>query len=160
MQHPGADARMPFAFAQERTAAGQPTVPFLVGRIARRVWKPGEILPLGGVSSATTALCNEAGPYVLFTSDEHGFRNERGWPAQADYVVVGDSFAQGECVPEGRDNIALLRAQGHNIISLGASGSGPLIELAIIREYGLKLKPKIVFWYFYEDNDPVDLREE
>lgn len=160
MQQPGADARMPFAVARDRTQAGQPTVPFLVGRIARRSWKPGEILPLAGVASATTALCNERGPYVFFSSDEHGFRNPSGLPDKAQVALIGDSFVQGECVPPGKDIAAVLRGDGHDVRSLGASGSGPLVELAIQIEYALRLEPKVVIWCFFEENDLDDLREE
>jgi hypothetical protein len=160
MQQPGADARMPFAVARDLTKEGKPTVPFLVGRIARRAWKPGEILPLAGVATATTALCNENGPYVFFTSDEHGFRNPPGRFTKSDVVIVGDSFAQGECVPRGKDVASLLRASGHQALSLGASGSGPLIELAIQIEYAQRLEPKTLVWLFFEENDLEDLWEE
>ena len=45
-------------------------------------------------------------------------------------------------------------------ISLGMSGNGPLIELASLKEYVFKKKPKIVLWLYSERNDLADLRNE
>lgn len=159
-KQPGYDTRSPIQVARELTAAGQPTVPFLTGRISRRIARPDEVMPLAGVSSSTTALCNEPGPYILYYADEYGFRNPPGLHTQADVIIVGDSFAQGECVPPGKDTAGLLRAKGHKAVSLGASGVGPMVELGIFKEYGLRLKPKVVIWYFFEDNDLDDMHQE
>ena len=40
------------------------------------------------------------------------------------------------------------------------SGNGPLIELASLKEYSLKKKPKIVLWFYFERNDLEDLKSE
>lgn len=157
---PGYDTRSPFQFSKDETDAGRPTVPYLTGRIARRVAKDEEVMPLMGVASATTALCNEHGPYLKYYADEYGFRNPPGLHDQADVIVLGDSFAHGECVPVGDSSVEVLRKSGHDVVSLGVTGVGPLVELAVLREYGLRLQPKVVVWYFFEENDLEDLREE
>ena len=38
--------------------------------------------------------------------------------------------------------------------------NGPLIELATLREYAEPVQPKIVFWMWFEGNDPIDLEKE
>jgi hypothetical protein len=53
-----------------------------------------------------------------------------------------------------------LRARGLNVINLGQAGNGPLLELAILREYGLRLHAKKVGWLFYLGNDFMDLDAE
>lgn len=158
---PGYDPRTVFQVAEERTKAGQPTVPFLTGHMARLAVGPDpKILPLAGAASSTTALCREPGPYVLYAADEYGFRNSPGLHHRADVLLMGDSFAHGECVFPGQEVSGILRSRGHQVVSLGMSGTGPLIQLAILKEYGLRLKPKTVVWFFFEENDFLDLREE
>lgn len=34
-----------------------------------------QILPLAGISHATTVYCNELGQYTIYQRDEHGFHN-------------------------------------------------------------------------------------
>ena len=41
-----------------------------------------ETLPHGGISNRVTVHCNEAGKYVIYESDEHGFHNPKGIWAQ------------------------------------------------------------------------------
>lgn len=159
-QVPGHEPRTPLAVARAMTEAGTPAVPFLVGLFARRRWTERQLLPLGGVSTSTTVLCNEKGPYVTYVSDERGFRNPRGLPEQADVVVLGDSFAHGECVEDGEHSSDLFRARGVSTVNHGASGSGALLELALYHEYVRQRRPKVVLWYFYEENDRQDLLDE
>jgi len=115
----------------------------------------GDLLPLGGVSNVTTVACNETGEYLVYRSDEFGFHNPSGlWGRKdIDIVAVGDSFAQGHCVPSHKNFIALIRQRYGGTLSLGNSGNGPLAMLAGIREYVPKLRPKVVLWFYYEEND-------
>ena len=39
-------------------------------------------------------------------------------------------------------------------------GNGPLINYATLREYGEFLKPKKIFFFFFEGNDYEDLERE
>lgn len=114
-----------------------------------------ELFPLGSISNAYTVLCNESGEYLSFESDEHGFRNPKGLygAGSVDLLIVGDSFAYGECVPQGDDVAGLLRSVYPRTVNLGCSGNGPLIELASLKEYGKVLKPQVVLWFYYEGND-------
>ncbi|MEP7125425.1 MAG: SGNH/GDSL hydrolase family protein [Byssovorax sp.] len=138
--------------------------------IGRRVSGPEALMPhiegvltapLGGIANVTTVLCNESGTYAIYESDEHGFSNPRGtWQSPTlDLAALGDSFTQGACVPAERSIPALLRERYPATLNLGISGDGPLAELATLTEYLPPFRPKIVLW-FYFDNDLPDLSVE
>ncbi|HDN26684.1 MAG TPA: hypothetical protein ENG03_06240 [Thioploca sp.] len=121
------------------------------------------ILPLGGVSRKTTVFCNEIGEWAIYKSDEHGFNNPTGLfeVDGIDMVLVGDSFTHGACVKQGEDIAGQLRRMsGLQVINLGITANGPLLELASLKEYGEPLKPKYVLWVYYEENDLGDLVSE
>lgn len=119
------------------------------------------ILPLSGVSSRTTVLCNESGYWATYASDEFGFHNPKGlWGGNIDIAVVGDSFSHGNCVHSGEDWVSLLRAFNPRTLNLGMGGNGPLFELASIKEYLPAIKPKIVIWEYFEANDTRTNAEE
>jgi len=123
---------------------------------------PDKLLPIGGISNSLTVLCNESGRYITFESDEHGFRNPRGLWSQrrADLAVIGESFAQGYCVPDGKSFVDLLRAEYPVTLNLGMSGESALVQLAALREYLSQSTPKIVLWVYSEDIDVGDLIDE
>ena len=113
-----------------------------------------ELLPLAGISKATTVLCNETGQYAIYDSDRHGFRNPPGlWSsAPADLMLVGDSFTIGECVQEGDTIADRLRSRWPKTLNLGFSGNSPLFELATLAEYGPTLRPRITLWIYFEND--------
>ena len=119
--------------------------------------KNQNVFPLSGISNSKTLLCNENGFFVSYESDRYGFNNpDYEWDKKKiDYLVVGDSFAQGWCV-ERKDSIAgILRNKfGKNgVISLGQVGNGPLINYAALREYLFLIKTDKVIWMHYEGDD-------
>ena len=133
------------------------------GRLASEITIDGkETLPLGGISNAVAVLCNEAGRFSIYDSDERGFHNPRGiWASKSVAIAaVGDSFTEGSCVPSDRNFMALIRNQYADTLNLGMSGDGPLFMLAATREYLPLVKPKTVLWFFYEGNDFVELWKE
>lgn len=71
-------------------------------------------------------------------------------------MVVGDSFAHGNCVPEGKDTAADLRSLGFTGVTVGYEGSGPLSQLGTIVEYAPITRPKHIVWLFFEGNDVSD----
>ena len=121
------------------------------------------LFPLGGISKSKIAFCNDNGKSILFDSDEYGFNNPKGLYSGKiliEIVLVGGSFVQGSCV-ESQDNIAgVLTSHNKNVINLGFGGNRPLIVLATIREYASVIKPKKVFWFYYEGNDLGGLKHE
>lgn len=121
----------------------------------------GELMPLGGISGETTVFCNEGGAWSIFEADERGFVNPKGAFSRTEIELglVGDSFTQGACVRSEESHAGLLRARHPSLINLGMGGNGPLIELAGIREYLSRIKPKRVLWFYFR-NDLDDLNAE
>jgi hypothetical protein len=119
-------------------------------------------MPLGGLANRLTILCNQSGHYVSYESDEFGFRNPRDvWKsARADLAVIGQSFAQGYCLPDGKTFVDLLRHDYPVTLNLGTSGQSALRQLAAIKEYLATREPKTVLWIFSEWNDLIMLFDE
>lgn len=123
-----------------------------------------KVIPLGGISRVRTVYCIESDSWAIFDGDEHGFNNPLGLhkPGEVDVALIGDSFTQGACVQPGEDVASRLRAApaSTRVVSLGNGGDGPLTELATLIEYAAPLRPRVVLWQFYEDNDLLDLENE
>jgi hypothetical protein len=120
-----------------------------------------EVVPLGGISNSVTVLCNETGPHVIYQSDEHGFNNPKGiWGADVKIAVIGDSFAHGSCVPDGKNFVALIRKHHPATLNLAGGGQGPLLMLATLKEYVQHVRPRLVLWFYFEGNDLDNLDME
>jgi len=121
------------------------------------------IFPLTNLPKRTIVSCEEDGIWSIWDSDRHGFNNpDRVWDeSPIDWLLIGDSFTNGACVQRGNDVAARLRAlTSSTIANLGINGNGPLIELATLIEYGSALRPRLVFWLYFEGNDLTDLSKE
>ncbi len=121
----------------------------------------GKILPLGGISSKIMVQTNENGYWMKYKGDEFGFHNPEGVYRnnEIDIVMTGDSFTEGWSVKSNENISAVLRKLGFNVVNIGKSGNGPLLELAALKEYAEPLRPKIVLW-IYCTNDISNLRDE
>lgn len=117
------------------------------------------LFPLSGVSNSINVVCNETGEWFVFNSDQFGFNNSnKNWKKKIDIAVLGGSFTLGECVNDNFLDL-LKKTTKKNIINMGVSGSGPLIQLAIFREYVKIHRPKkIIIFFFY--NDFYDFEDE
>jgi hypothetical protein len=106
-------------------------------------------------------LCNESGSFEYIETDEYGFNNPRAlWDSgKIDIMMLGDSFAEGHCVPHEARLAEVVRAAYPRMLNLGRGGLGPLGELALLREYGRRIAPRIIVWCYY-DNDLDDLAVE
>jgi len=122
----------------------------------------GAVIPLSGIPDALTILCNESGTTIGYRSDELGFRNpQHQWESTGpEVVLIGDSFAHGFCRSEDETIAGMLRRQGIRVVNAGLTGTGPLAQLGVLREYVSPIKPLHVFWLFYEGNDLIDLVSE
>ncbi len=119
------------------------------------------IYHLSNPINSNIIYCNESNYWASFTTDEIGFRNPSGQlEGEIDYIFIGDSFTAGACVKDGSTVADYFRAAGYSILNLGRGGSGPLFQLAVLREYGKSVKSKNVIWYIYTGNDLMNLREE
>ena len=104
------------------------------------------------------ALCIPPDPEkkVTVRYDHNGFRNARDLET-AELVVLGDSYIEGYFTPESNLITTRLSAlEGASVANLGHSGYGPQQQLAVLRRYGLPMKPKTVVWAFFEGNDFSD----
>ena len=55
---------------------------------------------------------------------------------EIEYLLVGDSFALGQCVNRPNDISSVLRTLSNkSVLNLAYDGNGPLIEYATLREY-------------------------
>ncbi|MGE0095780.1 MAG: hypothetical protein AB7M05_12940 [Alphaproteobacteria bacterium] len=121
-----------------------------------------ETVPAGGVSGMTTVMCREVGPYVTYLADRHGFNNpDSVWDRPIDLMLIGDSFAQGQCVPTDAQMATRLRGPVPGTVTLGMGHEGPLLELVALKEFGPLLKPRAVMWLYFQGNDLIqDLQHE
>lgn len=124
------------------------------------------IFPLSPTSSnITTINCNENGYFAKYLSDRYGYNNpDREWEKKKHILLIGDSFVAGSCVNE-IDTISsnlrnLINNKDVGVLNLGVGNTGPLIHLAIFKEYLKKVKPKKIFWFYYEGNDLDNLNDE
>ncbi|MFH1551214.1 MAG: hypothetical protein ABIH04_11715 [Planctomycetota bacterium] len=88
-----------------------------------------------------------------FSTDSEGFYNKEDLE-HADVVVLGDSFVGAASVPY---DVMWPRQLGANLgrptANLGMPFYSTTQELAVLRRYGLKKKPKVVVWAYFEGND-------
>ena len=121
-----------------------------------------EVIPLGGIAARVTLMCNENGQWISYKSDKHGFNNpSEVWQSgPVEMAILGDSYAQGFCVPSDRNFSALIRQIYPVTLNLAVGGAGPVVELATWKEYLQPLQPKVVLWFYYEGNDLLDLQQE
>lgn len=122
----------------------------------------GSYYPLAGIPHVLTVHCNESGIYTTYHADEYGFNNPPGtWSlTPADAVLIGDSFVHGACVSDADSIAGHVRARLPATFNLGMGGRGPLIELGTFLEYAVPLRPRHVVWFYYDDNDLVNLAAE
>ena len=119
------------------------------------------IFPLSGISNSVTTFDNELGFFPVIKTDKYGFHNtlENIIEKKVEILLLGDSYAEGYSV-NSQENIAHVLAQDFKqVMNLGKSGNGPLIEFATLSEYGNFFKPKYILW-LYCQNDIVNLRNE
>lgn len=122
-----------------------------------------KIFTAAGLANSLTINCNENGYYSIYQSDRFGFNNpDKEWDnKEVEFVIVGDSYAQGSCVDYPNDLASQFREiTNSNIINLGYGGNGPLIEYMTLREYTKNIQIKNIVWVFYEGNDLLDLKTE
>lgn len=154
------DMRSRLDVVEDLETERRPAVPAASPKYILRDLDNWPVLPLGAISRSTTIYCNETGEFVVYESDEHGFRNPTDlWTSKGGVALIGDSFTQGSCVPEDASLAGLVRARVPQTLNLGMNGFGPLLALASIREFLVAVEPRVVYWQFYEGNDFANLEE-
>ena len=123
-------------------------------------------VPLSGISNSLTPICNESGEYSIIQTDRYGFNNvDDEWNKPFVHsIFVGDSFTHGACVSENNNIIGefkkLLNSNKFSVLNLGFLSNGPLLYYATYREYSKNIRPKNVFFIYWEGNDLENLYEE
>jgi hypothetical protein len=117
------------------------------------------IWPIANRSNVQLVVCNEYGTYYIPNSDRYGQTNPDSVydikPTVA--VLTGDSFAQGGCVDE--HTAVQVRKKIPGTVNFGMVGAGPGLQYAMLKEYMGTVKPKFVFWLYFE-NDLSDFFDE
>ena len=129
-----------------------------------------KFFPLSGMSNKHIVVCKETSNVFTFNSDRYGFNNpDDEWNKEiVEFFIIGDSFAHGNCVEKNHSisaNFRKLLKKKNNIkssvLNTGQPATGPLIQLAILKEY-LPENKKInnLLWFYYEQNDLQNLYNE
>jgi len=117
---------------------------------------------LSGVPGSQVALCRAGDKLVKYRADRFGFRNPPDAAAHPapKVMLLGDSFVEGICLPDGQDLAGRVRVREGAVVSLGTRGAGPLLELAMLGRFGPVVRPDWTVIIFYEGNDWENLATE
>ena len=120
-----------------------------------------EIIPFRGPINSLTVSCAEDLQYKLIKNDKYGFKNNNDiYKKKIKNILLGDSYAEGLCENNENDITGHLNKKKNYTINFGVTGTGPLISLAILREFGNYFKPKNVIYLYFEGNDLDELNYE
>ena len=75
-------------------------------------------------------------------------------------ILLGGSFAEGYCYSSDHDIAGNLIKGGIQTLNLGVATTGPLVSLAVLKEFAQAYKPKNVFYLYYESNSLEVLKWE
>ncbi len=121
--------------------------------------------------NAEIIYCDEGSGLIKFKTNKLGLREVtlQNLNAPIDILVLGDSYVEGACVDKPFDiSSQLAELNKQNVLNLGRSGSGPLFQLALLKEIikyknsgGLTFKKDTkLIWVIFTGNDLIDLSYE
>ncbi|SPF75406.1 hypothetical protein ALP8811_00393 [Aliiroseovarius pelagivivens] len=118
-------------------------------------------MQMGAIPGKEVLLCTRDGQPVSYVADRYGLRNpDDVHDAPVELLLLGDSFTEGICLPEGEDIASQIRAEEPAMVNTGTRGAGPLYELAVLRRWGMKLRPEHTVIFFFEGNDWQNIKKE
>jgi len=127
----------------------------------REARKKNQIVPFRGPINMPTLTCAEDLEYKISKNDKFGFKNPNEvYKKPIDLIILGDSYAEGWCYNEKDDVAGLLREKNINSLNFGIAGAGPILSLAVMREYVKNFNPKYLLFFYCESNDLMDLNIE
>ena len=130
-------------------------------KIFKEAKKNNQIIPFRGPINSLTVSCAEDLQYKLIKNDKYGFKNNNIiYEKKIQNFLLGDSYAEGLCENNENDIAGHLNEKKYYTINFGVTGTGPLISLAILREFGNYFKPKNVIYLYFEGNDLDELNYE
>ena len=92
---------------------------------------------------------------ITVTHDVNGYRNVTHF-AQADIVLIGDSYVEGRYVSDDQTISRFLESRlGRAVANLGVAGYGTAQELIVLKQDGMRLKPGIVDLVFLRGKRPI-----
>ena len=120
-----------------------------------------KLIPFRGPINSHSLYCSEDLTYKVIYNDKYGFNNSNEiYKKPIDILLLGDSFAEGRCVSRENDISGNLENKGLNVANFGVSGTSSLVSLGVLKEFGDLLKPKNIFYFYYEGNDLEGLEWE
>ncbi len=123
--------------------------------------KNKQIIPFRGPINSLTISCAENLQYKLIKNDRYGFKNNNDiYQKKIQNILLGDSYAEGLCEDTENDIAGHLNKEKSYTVNFGVTGTGPLISLGILREFGMFLKPKNIIYLYFEGNDLDELNFE
>ena len=157
-QNKAYDKRTLLEFVEYKKKSGKKIYPHVVPREFLEK-NQGKNFYLTAMPNTNYVSCNEFGEWKQFRTDDLGFNNEK-FIKNFEILLVGDSFAEGSCVNKLSEPSNLF-SKNYNLLtySIGVSGNGPLLSLALIHEMQNKVNFNHIVWLIY-DNDFYDLKVE
>lgn len=116
--------------------------------------------PLAPQPNTSVYFCNEGYGLVSYVSDRFGFRNEDVvWDKNPQLFIIGDSFAQGACVPDNDKTIVGHLNAYRPTVSLGTGGNGAIHYAALIKVLVPHFEPQGVVLVFYANDNEQAIHE-
>ena len=116
--------------------------------------KNKKFIPFRGPINKRTLSCAEDLNYRIIENDKYGFKNSNSvYEKKIDIILLGGSYAEGFCYTSKNDISGNLSKNNFNTLNLGVATTGPLVSLAVLKEFGHIYKPKNVIFLYYENNN-------
>jgi hypothetical protein len=129
--------------------------------VFQKAKKNNSIIPFRGPINGSTLSCAEDLKYKIIINDKYGFKNPNNiYEKKINSFLLGDSYAEGFCEVSSNDIAGNLNKKLINTINFGVAGTGPLVSLAILKEFGETFMPENIIYLYFEGNDLDDLNYE
>ena len=152
------DNRSLLEVVQDERKQGKEIYPYVVPREFLKK-KDKKLMPLTPMPDTEYVSCNEYGEWKKIKTDKLGFNNEI-FKKSFDILIMGDSFAEGSCVQNSFEPTKLFKNYSNkNAYTIGISGNGPLLSLALAHEVKDLVDFDYLVWFIY-DNDFYDIKLE
>ena len=127
----------------------------------KKAKKNNEIIPFRDPINKKTLSCAEDLSYRIIDNDKYGFKNSNSiYDEKIDVILLGGSFAEGFCYASDHDIAGNLMQDNIQTLNLGVATTGPLVSLAVLKEFVPNYKTKEVFYLYYESNSLEVLKWE
>ena len=152
------DNRSLLEVVQDERKQGKEIYPYVVPREFLKK-RDETFMPLTPMPNTEYVSCNEYGEWKKIKTDKLGFNNKM-FNKSFDILIMGDSFAEGSCVQNSFEPTKLFKNYSNkNAYSIGISGNGPFLSLALAHEVKDLVDFDYLVWLIY-DNDFYDIKLE